>query len=197
MFEQEVLKMAIGELIYVYRNHETLLLPFKHYGIDCGDTVIHYADFGKYHQIICEPWSNFLKGRNYEHEYDHNYQGVCYSPEVIIQRAKSRLGERKYNLWTNNCEHFVRWCKTGQSISYQIETIENFNKGITNTLGTLLGISVAATVKANRKSLPIITGLTGMAIATGTPIASLVNGAKIFSDTLFKISQIFKGDSYQ
>ena len=182
--------MAIGDLIYVYRNHEILLLPFKHYGIDCGDTVIHYADFGKYHQIICQPWNSFLQGGNYQYEYDSNYQGVCYSPEIIIQRAKSRLGERKYDLWTNNCEHFVRWCKTGKSISYQINAIENFNKDITNTLGIILGISVAATAKANRKSLPIIIGLTGMAIATGYPISSLVNGAKIYSNILFKISQI-------
>ncbi|MGK7923484.1 MAG: lecithin retinol acyltransferase family protein [Trichodesmium sp.] len=189
--------MAKGDLIYVYRNHEILPLPFKHYGIDCGETVIHYADFGKYHQIVCEPWNIFLKGGNYEYEYNKNYQGICYAPEVIIQRAKSRLGERKYHLLTNNCEHFVRWCKTGESISYQIDVRENFNKEIVNTLGIILGISVAATVKANRKSLPIITGMTGIAIATGTPIPSLVNGAKIGSDTLLKISKIFNGDSYK
>lgn len=31
-------------------------------------------------------------------------------------RALSRLGEEKYHLITNNCEHFVRWCRSGSAI---------------------------------------------------------------------------------
>ncbi|MDD2402031.1 MAG: lecithin retinol acyltransferase family protein [Clostridia bacterium] len=44
-----------------------------------------------------------------------------YSPEETVQRAESRLYEEEYNLFTNNCEHFAIWCKTGISKSYQIE----------------------------------------------------------------------------
>ncbi len=43
-----------------------------------------------------------------------------YSPEETVARARSRLGETNYNLLTNNCEHFVIWCKTGVSESMQI-----------------------------------------------------------------------------
>ena len=43
-----------------------------------------------------------------------------YTPEETVQRAKSRLGETSYNLLTNNCEHFVIWCKTGVSESLQV-----------------------------------------------------------------------------
>jgi hypothetical protein len=39
---------------------------------------------------------------------------------VVINRAMSRLGEQKYNLLFNNCEHFATWCKTGVSDSKQI-----------------------------------------------------------------------------
>ncbi|MGL5577241.1 MAG: lecithin retinol acyltransferase family protein, partial [Sarcina sp.] len=30
-----------------------------------------------------------------------------------IKRAYSRLGENRYNLAINNCDHFVRWCRNG------------------------------------------------------------------------------------
>ena len=43
-----------------------------------------------------------------------------FSPEETLQRAQSRIGEHKYNLITNNCEHFVVWCKTGISDSRQV-----------------------------------------------------------------------------
>ena len=44
----------------------------------------------------------------------------CFDPETVISRAESKLGERKYNAFTNNCEHFALWCKTGVSSSEQI-----------------------------------------------------------------------------
>lgn len=46
-----------------------------------------------------------------------------YSPEETIQRAQSRLGEKKYNLALNNCEHFALWCKTGIRESHQAEAV--------------------------------------------------------------------------
>ena len=44
----------------------------------------------------------------------------CFDPETVISRAESKLGEREYNTFTNNCEHFALWCKTGVSSSEQI-----------------------------------------------------------------------------
>lgn len=46
---------------------------------------------------------------------------TIYSPEETVKRAESRLGEDKYNLVMNNCEHFAIWCKTGISESYQVK----------------------------------------------------------------------------
>lgn len=43
-----------------------------------------------------------------------------YSPEETVARAEKRIGEEHYNLVTNNCEHFAIWCKTGCSVSYQV-----------------------------------------------------------------------------
>jgi hypothetical protein len=46
-----------------------------------------------------------------------------FSDEETVQRALSRLGEKKYNLVTNNCEHFAIWCKTGVEESVQVKQV--------------------------------------------------------------------------
>ena len=48
-----------------------------------------------------------------------------YSPEETVQRARSRIGERKYSVTSNNCEHFAMWCKTGIAESKQVKEVEN------------------------------------------------------------------------
>lgn len=44
-------------------------------------------------------------------------------PETTVSRAQSRIGETKYDLQTNNCEHFANWAKSGVAYSDQVETI--------------------------------------------------------------------------
>lgn len=46
---------------------------------------------------------------------------VLYSATETVSRARSRLGEARYNVALNNCEHFAIWCKTGEHVSYQAE----------------------------------------------------------------------------
>lgn len=41
----------------------------------------------------------------------------------IAARARSRPGEDRYRLITNNCEHFCEWCINGQPHSEQVERI--------------------------------------------------------------------------
>lgn len=51
----------------------------------------------------------------YVFEYD---ESECFTPEEVIERATQRLDD-SYDPFTNNCEHFARWCKTGQKYSLQ------------------------------------------------------------------------------
>jgi len=37
--------------------------------------------------------------------------GQCFDPETVVLRARSRLGEKKFNPFTNNSKHFALWCK--------------------------------------------------------------------------------------
>lgn len=46
-----------------------------------------------------------------------------FSADAVIARAESRLGERRFDLVLNNCEHFASWCKTGLSESRQVEAL--------------------------------------------------------------------------
>ena len=39
----------------------------------------------------------------------------------VVRRARLRLGEDRYSLLTNNCEHFCEWCVRGQHRSYQVD----------------------------------------------------------------------------
>lgn len=110
--------MVKGDRIYVYRNLGQLDGLYQHHGIDCGDgTVIHYR---KPSEIIERTsLETFSKGNPiYVTEYG---DGFGYIPDVVLERAESRLGEKKYNFLFNNCEHFASWCKTGVSESQQIK----------------------------------------------------------------------------
>lgn len=44
----------------------------------------------------------------------------CNPADTVVENARSKIGENKYNPFTNNCEHFAMWCKTGRSSSDQV-----------------------------------------------------------------------------
>jgi len=54
----------------------------------------------------------------------YDYNGVCYSDDTVIDRAMNVLNGEvlwdKYDVKSNNCEHFATWCKTGKKISIQV-----------------------------------------------------------------------------
>ena len=107
--------MARGDQIYAYREFFNLDGVYEHHGIDCGDsTVIHYR---KPSEVIERTsMETFARGGKV---YARTYP-VRYIADTVIRRAESRLGERKYNLLFNNCEHFATWCVTGVNDSRQI-----------------------------------------------------------------------------
>ena len=45
------------------------------------------------------------------------------SPEEVVRRARLRIGENRYRIFTNNCEHFCEWCLSGDPRSYQVEAV--------------------------------------------------------------------------
>jgi hypothetical protein len=110
--------MARGDQIYVIKEFLNIQGVYEHHGIDCGDgTVIHWR---KGTDTIERTTLATFTSRSQSQVYVRSYS-VCYIPDVVVQRAMSRLGERHYNLLFNNCEHFATWCKTGRSESQQVK----------------------------------------------------------------------------
>jgi Lecithin retinol acyltransferase len=44
-----------------------------------------------------------------------------FDPHEVARRARMRLGEDRYSVLTNNCEHFCEWCVRGEHRSYQVD----------------------------------------------------------------------------
>lgn len=130
-------KLSIGSVLFV-DNYFAGLNTYQHYGVYIGNgKVIHFAPLegqeismenGIIHETTLE---KFLNERALK--IDMNIEKI-FSENEIVQRARSRLGEKGYNLFTNNCEHFARWCVTGESVSYQID---NLPQKVDNTFLTV------------------------------------------------------------
>lgn len=56
----------------------------------------------------------------------------AFPDDVVEARALSRVGEAKYDLWGNNCEHFATWAFTGESVSGQVESLREAIRDLTN-----------------------------------------------------------------
>jgi len=98
-------------------------LGFAHHGIYAGDgRVIHYGAL--MYDIIRKPVEEvsieqFAEGRPL---FVVEHGETCLDADEVLCRARSRLGEKRYRLFTNNCEHFAEWCLHGVARSFQAET---------------------------------------------------------------------------
>lgn len=96
---------------------------YAHHGIYVGEgRVIHYTGFC--HALHAGPveetaLEDFAGGHGVTVK---SQPCACYSGAAAVSRARSRLGEDRYHLLTNNCEHFCTWCLLGQGRSEQVET---------------------------------------------------------------------------
>ena len=97
---------------------------YTHHGIYVGGgRVIHYAgfkrllevgpveeisleEFGRGHGVAVKPWA-----------------APKFTGDDVAARARSRMGEHRYSVFENNCEHLAEWCITGTSRSPQIEAL--------------------------------------------------------------------------
>ncbi|WP_288312986.1 lecithin retinol acyltransferase family protein [uncultured Selenomonas sp.] len=96
-------KYGKGDHIVAYR------MLYSHHGIyDGHGGVYEYQDCKIVHRslkVFADRDDLFV---------DNEYSP--YSPDEIIRRARSRLGEEDYNLIWNNCENFATWCRSGEEI---------------------------------------------------------------------------------
>src|SRR5262245_39462159 len=84
---------------------------YRHHGIYAGGgRVIHYRGFktffsrGPVEEISLE---EFTRGGPV---LVRNFPADPFAGAAAADRARSRLGEDRYRLLTNNCWHFAKWC---------------------------------------------------------------------------------------
>jgi len=140
-------------------------LGFTHHGVYVGaGRVIHYGAL--MYDIIRKPVEEvsleaFAEGRRV---FLVQHTEMCFDAAEIVRRARSRLGEKRYRLLTNNCEHFVEWCLHDLPRSFQAETalaypravgerIERALFGLLRRLFTFRPLA-RAKIRADRKRPP-------------------------------------------
>jgi hypothetical protein len=95
-----------------------------HHGIYVGNgKVVHYAGLarGQFRGRIEEvSLAQFAYGRSV---WTRSSDLPAFDPQEVIRRARARVGENRYRILRNNCEHFCEWCLRGESRSYQVERV--------------------------------------------------------------------------
>jgi HRAS-like suppressor 3 len=122
---------------------------FAHHGIYVGSgRVVNYSGLFRRprHRVVEElSLSQFTKGFAFR---VISGRAARFTGEDAVARARSRLGERRYRLWTNNCEHFCEWCLSGVSQSHQVEA---WKRRFGNTCN-VFGLSHAARLSSRISS---------------------------------------------
>ncbi|MBP0636568.1 lecithin retinol acyltransferase family protein [Cupriavidus sp. AcVe19-6a] len=108
--------LAIGTHLVTNR------LWYTHHGVYAGaGKVVHYAGLsrslrrGPVHEVTL---AEFAHGHPV---WVRQSPGARFAGAEAVQRAYSRIGEDRYRLISNNCEHFCTWCLYGESRSEQID----------------------------------------------------------------------------
>jgi hypothetical protein len=95
---------------------------YVHHGIYAGGgRVVHYAGLGRRWRarpVEEVTLDHFAGGRPVAVQ---PWAAPAFTGREVVERARSRLGEDRYGLIRNNCEHFVTWAITGQARSTQVE----------------------------------------------------------------------------
>lgn len=111
---------------------------YTHHGIYVGNgRVIHYAGLAycwRRRSVEDVPLERFAHGHSIRVRRDRRR----FDPRAVVERARSRLGERSYRLLTNNCEHFCAWALRDESRSSQVERLRAIPRAMCRVLSTLL-----------------------------------------------------------
>ncbi|HMI75116.1 MAG TPA: lecithin retinol acyltransferase family protein [Steroidobacteraceae bacterium] len=95
---------------------------YLHHGIYAGARkVVHYS--GLAHGLRRGPVEevSFAHFARAQRIWVRSDAPSDFGVQEVVRRARSRVGENRYRLLTNNCEHFCEWCLHGTARSFQVE----------------------------------------------------------------------------
>lgn len=152
---------------------------YSHHGIYIGKKqVVHYS--GKsdslfdFSDAVVEitTLENFANG-GIIHQVTHS---SSYKKSDIVANALSRIGEKKYSLMFNNCEHFANWCVNGNEQSDQVDQV------LMLTAATAIVASAAVSTKSGACTLGVLT-TSKVSQASGSLLTKATTGAAIGGST--------------
>jgi hypothetical protein len=118
---------------------------YTHHGIYVGSNrVVHYAGWSRA-ALTCRPveevsLEEFAGRRGVMQRQD---SPLRFGPAEVVARARSRLGEDRYRIATNNCEHLCHWCRSGENRSAQVERLLGWLSATAATFSRLANARLA------------------------------------------------------
>lgn len=160
----------IGDHIFVDRSVFGIKL-YEHHGIYVGDDkVVHYNGLARgivlekscFEEILSNvvpldkrniakvemtSLEEFASGDTWQIK---EYTNAPFSGQEVARRAKERVGEQKYNLLINNCEHFCNECVFGEHVSQQVQNVKQ-NSALFSEIEPFLGQIISELFGAQSK----------------------------------------------
>ena len=148
----------------------TARLWYTHHGVYAGaGKVVHYAGLsrslrrGPVHEVTL---ADFAQGHPV---WVRQSPGARFGGMEAVQRAYSRIGEDRYHLISNNCEHFCMWCLYGEGRSEQIDVWKFWASDVVAVrcnVVRLLTVATAASVSGLRAAFRFGCSARGFAHST-------------------------------
>ena len=162
--------LKIGDHIFVDRSALGIKL-YEHHGIYVGDDmVVHYNGLARgivlekscFEEILSNvvpldkrniakvemtSLEEFASGDVLQVK---KHANAPFSGQEVALRAKERIGEQKYNLIINNCEHFCNECVFGEHVSEQVQNVRQ-NSAIFSEVEPFLEQIISALFGAHSK----------------------------------------------
>ena len=160
----------IGDHVFVDRSVFGVKL-YEHHGIYVGDDmVVHYNGLARgivfekscFEEILSNvvpldkrniakvemtSLEEFASGDTWQIK---EHANAPFSGQDIALCAKARVGEQKYNLLINNCEHFCNECVFGEHVSEQVQNAKQ-NSAVFSEIEPFLGQIISELFGAQTK----------------------------------------------
>ena len=110
---------------------------YLHHGIYLGGgEVVHYSGFSSSFRagpVEVIDLERFASGRPVWVVQEPRQ----FCDEEVVRRARSRVGESRYSVLSNNCEHFCSWCISGKSCSAQVRALLHYPRYLLSLICSL------------------------------------------------------------
>lgn len=136
--------MSLNEFVKMYGLKATDALVLRKRFIGMVDHYVLYMGQRASQPVFIANYKNGIKEISNEEIVDYlktlepirieKFEGSEQERNEAFNRALSRIGEKAYNYFSNNCEHFKNWVHFGDKYSSQVDKAGNVGLGVGGAL---------------------------------------------------------------